>query len=83
VILDEEFVVHNFAPIDGPRAATAYRHRLSVLELVGFLRVECGIDAEVDRYFEAHRQAWSRWARNQIRTADFVIVIASPRLTGQ
>jgi hypothetical protein len=47
-------------------------HRLWV-----FLRA-CGIDARLDLPAARQRQDWALWMADQIREADFVLVIASP-----
>lgn len=48
-----------------------------VLRLWAFLR-ECGIDARLDLPAARQRRDWALWMADQIREADFVLVIASP-----
>jgi TIR domain len=52
-------------------------HGESVQRLWVFLR-ECGIDARLDLPAARQRQDWALWMADQIREADFVLVIASP-----
>ncbi|WP_052026048.1 tetratricopeptide repeat protein, partial [Amycolatopsis vancoresmycina] len=62
----------SYAPESGSAADD-----LTVRELWVFLR-SCGVDARLDLSAE-HRQDWSLWLAEQIREADHVLVIASPR----
>ncbi|MEV7096880.1 toll/interleukin-1 receptor domain-containing protein [Amycolatopsis sp. NPDC051045] len=52
-------------------------HQESVLRLWEFLR-SCGIDAELDLGNAYERRDWALWMAEQIREADYVLVIASP-----
>jgi len=52
-------------------------HGESVRRLWVFLR-GCGIDARLDLPAARQRQDWALWMADQIREADFVLVIASP-----
>ena len=45
-----------------------------VLELSNYLR-DNGIDSNIDQYEECPPEGWPRWMENQIRTAEFVIVV--------
>lgn len=49
-----------------------------VRDLWVFLR-SCGVDARLDLSAEHRRQDWTLWMAEQIREADHVLVIASPR----
>mgnify|MGYP002625336273 CR=1 FL=1 len=53
-----------------------YTYENKVLEFANKLRSE-GIDANIDQYEECPIEGWPRWMENQIKTADFVIVICS------
>jgi hypothetical protein len=53
-------------------------HKSNVLVLATELRL-CGIDVKFDLWHENDRQDWYAWMLHWIRTADFVIVVASPR----
>jgi hypothetical protein len=52
-------------------------HGEAVQRLWVFLR-GCGIDARLDLPAARQRQDWALWMADQIREADFVLVIASP-----
>jgi hypothetical protein len=52
-------------------------HGESVLRLWALLR-DCGIDARLDLPAAQQRQDWTLWMADEIRAADFVLVIASP-----
>ncbi len=67
-----------------PRVFISYAHDNSdhcdaVLRLSTFLARDCGLDVHMDRWVVGGRRDWSHWAIEQIRSADFVIVIASPQ----
>ncbi|WP_204009099.1 toll/interleukin-1 receptor domain-containing protein [Virgisporangium aurantiacum] len=53
-------------------------HEERVLQLYALLRDE-GVDAKLDRPAAGQRQFWPQWIAEQIRSADFVLVVASPR----
>lgn len=54
-------------------------HRREVLGLAKFLHAVCGIYVSIDRWNCDHRGDWSTWAEHQIKSADFVLIVASPR----
>jgi hypothetical protein len=67
----------------GPRVFISYahddeRHKDDVLELARFLTTR-GIQVELDTWRTATRRDWPAWATDRITTADYVLVIASPR----
>lgn len=69
--------------LTGPRAFICYAHesddhKRTVRELVEFLMSQ-GIDAHMDSRYQDERRDWQLWATSQIKAADFVLVIASPR----
>ena len=47
-----------------------------VLELANYFRSQ-GIDANIDQYEESPREGWARWMDNQIKSADYVLVLAT------
>ena len=66
---------------DSPRVFISYAqhspdHTESVLRLYELLRA-CGIDAKLDLPAAGTRRDWTDWMGDQIRKADFVLVIAS------
>lgn len=66
-----------------PRVFISYTHdthdhAMAVLKFSEFLATECGLDVHMDRWDLDVRRNWFRWAIDQITSADFVIVIASP-----
>lgn len=66
---------------ESPKVFISYSHQNAeyenkVLNFANKLRSE-GIDANVDLYEEAPTEGWPRWMENQIRAADFVLVINS------
>ncbi|MET8850328.1 tetratricopeptide repeat protein [Amycolatopsis sp. NPDC004625] len=63
----------SYAPESGPAADDR-----AVRELWVFLR-SCGVDARLDISAEHRRQDWSLWLAEQIREADHILVVASPR----
>lgn len=65
-----------------PRVFVSYSHESNehdarVLDLSQRLRRD-GIDARLDRYEPAPPQGWPRWMADQIRGADFVVLVCSP-----
>ncbi len=66
---------------NNPKVFISYSHQNTsyedkVLSFANKLRSD-GIDANVDLYEEAPPEGWPRWMENQIKVADFVLVIAS------
>lgn len=66
---------------ENPKVFISYSHQdevyeKKVFEFANRLRTE-GIDASIDLYEEAPKEGWPRWMENQIRWADYVIVLAS------
>lgn len=66
-----------------PRVFVSYaydseRHGRQVHELARFLRAEGGIDVRLDLWDADQRRDWSIWIIEQVREADFVLVVASP-----
>jgi hypothetical protein len=53
-------------------------HKAMVREFCTVLRRDAGIDVRLDQWDDDGRQDWSLWAQEQLREADFVVVIASP-----
>lgn len=51
-------------------------HKNRVFELSERLRSE-GVDCHIDQYEMAPAEGWPRWMRNQIRWADFVLVVCT------
>jgi hypothetical protein len=43
-----------------------------------FLRVDCGIDAVLDRVAAESPQEWTAWMMRTMKEADFVLCVASP-----
>jgi hypothetical protein len=69
--------------IKPPRVFISYaydsvRHKQQVLEFASFLRAEGGIDIRLDLWDANRRRDWSVWVVEQVREADFVLVVASP-----
>jgi SEFIR domain len=67
-----------------PRVFVSYSHDSAehvemVRRFATFLREQAGVDAHLDRWYEDGRRDWSLWAVQQLDTADFILVIASPR----
>lgn len=52
-------------------------HRVRALELAQSLRVR-GLDAIIDQFVENDPPVWPRWTLDQIKSADFVVCLASP-----
>jgi hypothetical protein len=73
------------APTDlrtAPRVFISYanesaEHRDSVVRLARLLR-QSGVDASLDQWEQGVRRDWARWAMDQLLSADFVLVIATP-----
>jgi hypothetical protein len=66
-----------------PRVFVSYacdseRHRRQVHEFAWFLRASGGIDVRFDLWDAGRRRDWSAWIIEQVREADFVLVLASP-----
>ena len=66
---------------ENPKVFISYSHQdeayeQRVLAFANKLRSE-GIDASIDLYEEAPKEGWPRWMENQIKWADYVIVVAS------
>lgn len=67
---------------ENPRVFISYSHEQDkdyeqkLLRFSNKLRSE-GIDASIDLYEEAPEEGWPRWMENQIRWADYVLVVAS------
>lgn len=54
------------------------QHKESVRALSEFL-LRCGLDVHLDRWNLQRRRDWSQWGIERVRTADFVLVVASPK----
>ncbi|MFI6044155.1 SEFIR domain-containing protein [Nocardia sp. NPDC051321] len=66
-----------------PRVFVSYSHDTAdhkrlVREFCTFLRREAGVDVRLDAWDDYERRDWSLWAIDQLTSADFVLVIASP-----
>ena len=66
---------------ENPKVFISYSHQdeayeQRVLAFANKLRSE-GIDTSIDLYEEAPKEGWPRWMENQIKWADYVIVVAS------
>ncbi|GAA2280216.1 hypothetical protein GCM10010402_41210 [Actinomadura luteofluorescens] len=53
-------------------------HKQNVLRFCHLL-AECGVVPRMDRWFLDSRRDWQDWATQEITTADFVVIVASPR----
>src|SRR3954468_24022457 len=53
-------------------------HKSKVLDMATVLRLY-GVDVKFDLWHEHSRQDWYEWMLRWIKSADFVIVVASPR----
>ena len=51
-----------------------------VLELSNWLRSQ-GVDANIDQYEESPAEGWPRWTANQIKIAEYVLVICTEMYT--
>lgn len=72
-----------------PRVFVSYahddiRHVEAVRAFCEFLAADCGLEVHMDRWDPGIRQDWYLWALDQVTSAAFVLVIASPmcRLIG-
>jgi SEFIR domain/NPCBM/NEW2 domain len=68
---------------EAPRVFITYAHDSPVHEervqqFAEFLRAEIGLDAHLDVWYDHGRIDWSAWAIEQLASADFILVIASP-----
>ncbi|WP_214104482.1 SEFIR domain-containing protein [Acrocarpospora catenulata] len=67
----------------GPRVFMCYAHddgeRVRQAFQFGELLVRLGVDLHMDKTSEGPRQDWFDWAIQQIRKADFIVIIASPK----
>lgn len=68
--------------IKPPRVFISYAydsewHKQQVHAFARFLRVEGGIDVRFDLWDTGQRRDWSIWIIEQVRAADFVLVVAS------
>jgi hypothetical protein len=66
-----------------PRVFVSYSHdsdghKELVRRFATFLREQVGLDVHLDRWYDDGRRDWSVWAMEQLREADFILVIASP-----
>lgn len=68
---------------DGPRVFICYAHddseRVRQVFRFGELLARLGLDVHMDKTAEGWRQDWFDWAILQIRSADFIAIIASPK----
>ncbi|MEV4252725.1 SEFIR domain-containing protein [Spirillospora sp. NPDC049652] len=67
----------------GPRVFISYAHDTvwheeQVIELANLL-ARCGVDVHMDKLTDGRRRNWSFWGEGEIKSADFTMVIASPR----
>lgn len=53
-------------------------HRERVLDLAQSLRLK-GVEANMDQYVEHDPPTWPRWMLDEVRGADYVLCVASPR----
>ena len=63
-----------------PKVFISYGHETEdfgdkVLQFSNMLRRDYGIDAEIDQYEENPPQGWPMWMDEQIRNAEFVLLI--------
>jgi hypothetical protein len=65
-----------------PRVFISYAHddqrHVDAVLAFGELLLRSGIDAHMDRWDLDFRRDWYQWATEQITSADFVVVVASP-----
>jgi hypothetical protein len=65
-----------------PRVFISYAHddqrHVDAVRAFGEFLLQSGIDAHMDRWDLDFRRDWYQWATEQITTADFVVVVASP-----
>ena len=67
-----------------PRVFVSYshdtpEHKELVREFCTFLRRDAGIDVRLDQWDDDGGRDWAAWAIEQLRAADFVLAIASPK----
>lgn len=67
-----------------PRVFISYAHdddahKLQVETFYELLRRKGGLDAKLDMYAGVEPQDWPRWMMRQYATADYVLVVASPK----
>lgn len=70
-------------PDSAPRVFVSYAHDdephvEQVRLFADFLAQDCGLDVVLDRWDTDRRRDWYLWAVEQVREADFVLVVASP-----
>lgn len=53
-------------------------HKERVFDLSERLRVD-GVDSQIDQYETSPLEGWPRWTRNQIKDADYVLVICTEK----
>jgi SEFIR domain-containing protein len=68
---------------DAPRVFISYSHdspthKEQVRRLGELLRVDFGIDAHLDQWYDHDRRDWAAWVIDQIARAGFVLAMASP-----
>lgn len=69
----------------GPRAPVVFvsyahddpAHRAAVRRLAELL-LDAGIDVRLDQFAEGTVSEWPRWAEREVRSADAILVVASP-----
>ncbi len=69
---------------DAPRVFFSYshdtpEHKDQVRRFATFLRSRVGLEVVLDQWQDNIRIDWSLWATRNLKAADFVIVVASPR----
>lgn len=67
-----------------PRVFISYAHDDAAFSdlvrlLYEFLRIDCGVDAVVDRVAAESPQDWSAWMIRQMAEADFILCAVSPQ----
>lgn len=69
-----------------PRVFISYshdsaEHRAFVLELANRFRTEQGFDCQIDQHFLPRfpPEGWIKWMRDQVKNADFVLLICTPK----
>ena len=71
---------------EAPRVLISYAHSddhtSAVLTLADRLRSD-GLDAWIDQYEQAPPAGWRAWMEDQLRRADFVLIVASERYRGR
>lgn len=73
--------------IKSPKVFISYshdseEHMASVFDLSEKLREE-GVDCNIDQYETSPAGGWPRWTRNQIKEADYVLVVCTQRYEGR